>query len=551
MPSLRSIRLLNAVEGGTVSGAQLEVFLSNPGRLAEFKVLLSMRGQTRRMAASTVTVNALINSNNAIDAIFTEASTENATACRAIVSKDTAMASISLNLDSLIAVVGNEVAWDIFSTSSFYTLEAFAVNSKNAIATLAGVNPATFSTIQLLFANPSARLAVTNSPSALKAVFAHNTSIAVLANNLTGMSNVAESAAAMQLLVNAPYAISVVANSTIAMGEITPVNSAMSAIANSTIAMPIVYSSAAGWTAFKASTHFASVVPVTTAILAGLDPNIFPTLASIIDSPVALAAVNANGGASQALAASSAAMLYLATSPSISAVIDNSTIMTAIAANSAAVVALAGGPAFVAASESSFLMNAVGANTSALNALIANSSNYSYALASLVVMTAFAGNQNAMTYFIGNTGRLTQLMGSSAAKGALFASNTAVNTMSITASAITYLKTIAVDTYSTVVPNAAGRVGFFEPFGGGVPAKVLVLNVRQAGIAAIPTTYQLATGVAGAVAGAEFSTVGTAALAVDQFPQAHLATYSNLSVKTAAAVIAITGVLGIRYVSMV
>lgn len=551
MPSLRSIRLLNAVEGGTVSGAQLEVFLSDLGRLAEFKVLLSMRGQTRRMAASDVTVNALINSDKAIDAIFTEASTENATACRAIVAKDTAMASISLNLDSLIAVVGNEVAWDIFSTSGFYTLGAFAVNSKNAIATLAGVNPATFNTIELLFANPAARLAVTDSPSALKAVFAHNPSVGVLANNLTGMSNVAESVAAMNLLVNAPYAISVVANSTIAMGEITPVASAMSAIANSTIAMPAVYASAAGWTAFKASTHFASVVPVTTAILAGLDPNIFPSLASIIDSPVALGAVSANGGASQALAASSAAMLYLATSPSITAVVGNSTIMTAFAANSAAVVALAGGPAFSAASSSSLLMNAVGANTSALDALIANSSNYSLAIASPAVMAAFAGSQGAMTYFIGNTGRFTQLMGSSAAKGAFFASNIAINTMAATPSAITYLKTIAVETFSTTVPNGAGRVGAFEPFGGGVPAKVLVLNVRQAGIAAIPTAYQLATGVAGAVAGAEFNTIGTAALAADQFPQAHFATYSNLTVKTAAAVIAITGVLGIRYVSMV
>jgi hypothetical protein len=77
------------------------------------------------------------------------------------------------------------------------------------------------------------------------------------------------------------------------------------------------------------------------------------------------------------------------------------------------------------------------------------------------------------------------------------------------------------------------------------------MNVRQAGIAAIPTAYQLATGVAGAAAGEGFNTTGTAALAADQFPQEHFATYSDLTVKTAAAVIAITGVLGIRYVSMV
>ncbi len=551
MPALRAIRLLNSVEGGTVSGTELESYLSDSGRLAEFKVLLSMRGQTRRMAASALTVNALITSSKAIDAVFTLASSENSTACQAIVARDTAMASVSLNLESLIAVTANPVAWNIFSTSPFYTLDAYAVNSKNAIATLAGVNPSSFATIELLFSSPSARLSVTGSATALQALFAHNNSVAVLANDATGMSHIAESVPGMNILTNSVYGMQVVSNSVIAMAEITPKPAAMAAIAGSTIAMPIVYSSVAGWAAFKASPFFGSVVPTTTAILAGLDPNIFPTLASIIDSPVALAAVSANGGASQALAASSAAMLYLATSPSITAVVDNPTIMAAFAGNSAAVVALAGGPAFEAASSSSLLMNAVGANTAALDALVGSTPNYSLALSSPAIMGAFAGSQGAMTYFIGDAGKFIQLMGSSAAKGAFFESNIAIDTMAATPSAITHLKSIAVTTFSTTVPNGAGRAGAFEPFGGGVPAKVLVMNVRQAGIAAIPTAFQLATGVAGAVAGEGFNTIGTGALAAEQFPQEHFATYSNLTVKTAPAVIAITGVLGIRYVSMV
>jgi hypothetical protein len=47
MSELRGLRLVNAVENGTVSGAIRRV-LSDVGRLAEFTVLLSQKGQTNR-----------------------------------------------------------------------------------------------------------------------------------------------------------------------------------------------------------------------------------------------------------------------------------------------------------------------------------------------------------------------------------------------------------------------------------------------------------------------------------------------------------------------
>ena len=52
MSTLRSLRLLGAVEAGTVTGTQLQVYLTDAGRSSEFSVLLSNRGQSRRMAAS-------------------------------------------------------------------------------------------------------------------------------------------------------------------------------------------------------------------------------------------------------------------------------------------------------------------------------------------------------------------------------------------------------------------------------------------------------------------------------------------------------------------
>ena len=71
MPMIRAMRLLNAVEAGTTSGAQLQTLLqADPGRLAEFNVLLGMRGQTRRMAASSTAMAAVAASSTALRACW-------------------------------------------------------------------------------------------------------------------------------------------------------------------------------------------------------------------------------------------------------------------------------------------------------------------------------------------------------------------------------------------------------------------------------------------------------------------------------------------------
>ena len=48
MSELRPLRLLNAVENGTVLGAELNTYLTDPGRLAEITVLFAQRGQAKR-----------------------------------------------------------------------------------------------------------------------------------------------------------------------------------------------------------------------------------------------------------------------------------------------------------------------------------------------------------------------------------------------------------------------------------------------------------------------------------------------------------------------
>lgn len=93
MSMVRAMRMLNAIEAGTLSGAQLETLLTaDPGRLAEFNVLLGMRGQARRMVASSTAMTAVWASNTASDAVLTSA-----TARLAVYNADTALAALQAN----------------------------------------------------------------------------------------------------------------------------------------------------------------------------------------------------------------------------------------------------------------------------------------------------------------------------------------------------------------------------------------------------------------------------------------------------------------------
>ena len=94
MPMVRAMRMLNAIEAGTLTGAQLETLLTRDrGRLAEFNQLLQLRGQVRRMAASS-------------------------TAMQAIVASSTAMQAIAASSTAMDAVWASNVAADAVLTSS-------------------------------------------------------------------------------------------------------------------------------------------------------------------------------------------------------------------------------------------------------------------------------------------------------------------------------------------------------------------------------------------------------------------------------------------------
>ena len=106
MPMIRAMRLLNAVEAGTTSGAQLETLLTaDPGRLAEFNVLLGMRGQMRRMAASSTAMTAVAASSTAMTAVIASS-----TAMTAVAASSTAMTAVAASKTALLACWNAETA---------------------------------------------------------------------------------------------------------------------------------------------------------------------------------------------------------------------------------------------------------------------------------------------------------------------------------------------------------------------------------------------------------------------------------------------------------
>ena len=112
MPMIRAMRLLNAVEVGTTSGAQLQTLLNaDSGRLAEFNVLLGMRGQTRRMAASSTAMAAVAASSTARAAIYNSDTALNAiaasvTAIDAIVASAAYQTKVNINSTTAAQSIG-------------------------------------------------------------------------------------------------------------------------------------------------------------------------------------------------------------------------------------------------------------------------------------------------------------------------------------------------------------------------------------------------------------------------------------------------------------
>ena len=137
MPMVRAMRMLNAVEAGTLSGTQLETLLiADPGRLAEFAVLLGMRGQTRRIAASSTAMTAVIASSTAMTAVAASS-----TAMTAVIASSTARAAIYNSDTALGAIAASTTAIAAIAASASYQTKT-GINSALSAASIGFTGPA-------------------------------------------------------------------------------------------------------------------------------------------------------------------------------------------------------------------------------------------------------------------------------------------------------------------------------------------------------------------------------------------------------------------------
>ena len=123
MPMVRAMRLLNAIEAGTTTGAQLETLLTaDPGRLADLNVLLGMRGQNERLFASATATKALIASPKALNALVTSVRgskimAANPGAMNAVAASSTAMKAVAASSAAKMAVFNSDTALNAIAAS--------------------------------------------------------------------------------------------------------------------------------------------------------------------------------------------------------------------------------------------------------------------------------------------------------------------------------------------------------------------------------------------------------------------------------------------------
>jgi hypothetical protein len=377
MSSLRAVRLLNSVEAGITDSAALQTLLGDSGRLSEFSVLMSMRGQARRMAASSVTVDTFINCPIILDAIFTDTDLNNPVVGQAILKKQTAMVLVAADRNTLNIIMANPTSAGLLKASPW-----FETYIKQLIANLTpALDSGDYATVQALVTNNAAMGVIVDRAGAMEVIIASPTTFGFVAADLSVMTLVADSSISMNLLVANAADMSVVASSVNAMDAIKVSAVAMPRVTGSAIAMTAIAANDAAFTTLLSSTLFAANAKNALANLAGLNPASYANVNAMIDSNTALTAIVASSKAVTVLATLSSALTYLATSANLGIVLNSSIAMAILGPNTTAMTAFLGNP-------------------DAWASLFANTSVKGYIAASTSLVDTVAANADLLTYLL-------------------------------------------------------------------------------------------------------------------------------------------------------
>lgn len=419
MPTLRSLRLLGSVEAGSTNSAALQTFLTDAGRNAEFSVLLSMRGQSRRMASNELTMLAITNSAAARDTVFKAATTATSAACQAVVASAAAMSAVSVSTPSLLTVSANPVAWGLFSKSQYYE-----TNIKPIIANYAGVNPSAYTTVTAMVENPSAMANIANEPYAMKALVASPPTLTVVAANSLSTGLITSNATAIDIVASETAVMGIVANSIEFMGDIAARAIATQRMSAYPGAINAIAKVPSAWSTYMAGQYFATNLATALANLIGVSPADYPTLSSIIADAAALAKVASNTAAVQALASNSSAMTVLSTSPNLGIILSSATAMAVIGPNTTAMTSfLNSSGAWSGLFASSVAKGFIVSSTPLVNAIAGNSALLTYlgTLSKTLSATGIPdGNATALQAFTGAPAKLLTLSAKEAGIAATF-----------------------------------------------------------------------------------------------------------------------------------
>lgn len=186
MPILRGLRVVNSVEAGTTNSTQLETLLGDAGRKAEFSAVVGLKGQAKRIASSSSTMNTIVGSSAATGAVVT-----NPNAIGEIASSPTAMTSM----------LSTEAGREAFFGAKFHVGKGLDTVIANETATnnntLAG--QMTFARVltnsaSTITANATVATAVAGSSAARTAIIADETAKQTYASNNVSVAKFIEGA---------------------------------------------------------------------------------------------------------------------------------------------------------------------------------------------------------------------------------------------------------------------------------------------------------------------------------------------------------------------
>jgi hypothetical protein len=391
MSELRPLRLLNAVENGTVLGAELNTYLTDAGRLAEFTVLFSQRGQAKRIANGQTTMTAIVNSIIATDAAFLQATSSNDTIVAAVVESALAMSTVS-NISSVLETVSdNPTSWGYFSGSIYYESHI-----KNIIAHLSGVDPSLYGSVSLLILDPVSMGDISVSERGMRALVNSLPSATIMAGDSVAMALVAADTTAITLVAKQTSIMPAIANNVEAMDEIVSRGVATGVMASNAGAIQAISVNPTGWANYLTSPFFATNLKNIICNIASLDPSLFVDVNAIIANSTALTAVANNSQASQALSTSSAAVSTLASSPNLSIIL-GSVVAMAHFGTEAGIQAFLNVPAAVpTVFSSSIAKGVIMGSTSIVDSIAANSTTLAY-LSGLTVKSVPASLRTSTT----------------------------------------------------------------------------------------------------------------------------------------------------------